>query len=107
VQRSRPGWRCFGVPNWRYRPSGDSAAHASYPVRVPRYEFRCRDCADLGESPVFEVSRPMSAANDPATCPSGHVNTVKLLSAVALAGAAGPTRAAPGGGCCGGGCGCG
>src|SRR4030081_1916815 len=31
---------------------------------VPRYEFRCRECTS-----TFEVSRPMSAAADPATCP--------------------------------------
>lgn len=73
---------------------------------VPRYEFRCRDCATLGESPVFEVSRPMSAAGEPATCPSGHVDTVKLLSTVAMTGAARPAPAAAGG-CCGGACGCG
>jgi putative FmdB family regulatory protein len=76
---------------------------------MPRYEFRCRDCAELGSAPVFEVNRPMSMAGDPATCPVGHQNTVKLLSTVAVTGAAGmtPTRSsAPSGGCCGaGGCG--
>jgi hypothetical protein len=67
-------------------------------------------CAD-----VFEVNRPMSASGDPAACPAGHPDTVKLLSTVALAGsargsagAAAPMPAMPsGGGCCGGGCGCG
>jgi putative FmdB family regulatory protein len=71
---------------------------------VPRYDFRCRQC-----STTFEVDRPMAAAGDPAPCPHGHVDTVKLLNAVALGGrAAGgaPMPAAPagGGGCCGGGC---
>jgi putative FmdB family regulatory protein len=74
---------------------------------VPRYEFRCRECAE-----TFEVNRPMSASGDPAPCPAGHADTVKLLSTVALAGArggGGPARAPrpAGGGCCGGGCGCG
>ncbi|MBV9059115.1 MAG: zinc ribbon domain-containing protein [Pseudonocardiales bacterium] len=66
---------------------------------MPRYEFRCREC-----STTFELSRPMSASGDPARCPSGHDDTVRLLSTVALSGAT-PGRAAPaGGGCCGGGC---
>jgi putative FmdB family regulatory protein len=78
---------------------------------MPRYEFRCRSCGD-----TFEVDRPMSAANDPADCPGGHADTVKLLSTVALAGRAhrvpaGSTAPAPTaratGGCCGGACGCG
>ncbi|MFD8641805.1 zinc ribbon domain-containing protein [Streptomyces zaomyceticus] len=70
---------------------------------MPRYEFRCRTCGD-----TFELSRPMAESSDPASCPSGHDDTVKLLSAVAVGGSA----AAPapsgggGGGCCGGG-GCG
>ncbi|HEY1970683.1 MAG TPA: zinc ribbon domain-containing protein [Pseudonocardia sp.] len=79
---------------------------------MPRYEFRCQDCAQIGAQSVFEVSRPMSAAGDPASCPAGHRNTVKLLSTVAVTGAASAPAAArggggSGGGCCGGGCGCG
>jgi putative FmdB family regulatory protein len=67
---------------------------------MPRYEFRCRACGD-----TFEVERPMRAAGDPARCPGGHDDTVKLLSTVSLSGR---TPSAPaGGGCCGGGCGCG
>ena len=52
----------------------------------------------------------MAASSDPARCPYGHADTVKLLNAVALGGRAGggsaPMPAAPagGGGCCGGGC---
>jgi putative FmdB family regulatory protein len=78
---------------------------------MPRYEYRCRTCAGAGAAAVFEVSRPMSAAGEPATCPDGHRDTVKLLSAVAVTGtslraaSAGAPRG--GGGCCGGGCGCG
>ncbi|MFF6774613.1 zinc ribbon domain-containing protein [Streptomyces sp. NPDC012637] len=68
---------------------------------MPRYEYRCRTCGD-----TFELSRPMAESSDPAACPAGHDDTVKLLSAVAVGG----TKAAPasggggGGGCCGGGC---
>lgn len=74
---------------------------------MPRYEFRCREC-----SSTFEVDRPMAAATDPAACPQGHPDTVKLLSTVALGGRAGagapaPVAAGGGGGCCGGACGCG
>jgi putative FmdB family regulatory protein len=75
---------------------------------MPRYEYRCRACGD-----TFELSRPMAAARDAATCPHGHDDTVRLLSTVALTGRAGastgpgpaPMRPA-GGGCCGGACGC-
>jgi putative FmdB family regulatory protein len=74
---------------------------------MPRYEFRCRECIT-----TFEIDRPMAAASDPADCPHGHADTVKLLSTVALGGRAGGGGAprpamAPaggGGGCCGGGC---
>jgi putative FmdB family regulatory protein len=76
---------------------------------MPRYEYRCRACGD-----TFEVSRPMSAAGDAVDCPSGHDDTVKLLSTVALTGRGGaapranlPSPAPRAGGCCGGGCGCG
>jgi putative FmdB family regulatory protein len=76
---------------------------------MPRYEFRCRACGD-----TFEVNRPMREASVPAPCPQGHVDTVKLLSTVALTGRGGGTAGSPvarpaaagGGGCCGGGCGC-
>ncbi|MBT2504962.1 zinc ribbon domain-containing protein [Streptomyces sp. ISL-98] len=71
---------------------------------MPRYEYRCRSC---GTS--FELNRPMAESSAPATCPDGHEDTVKLLSAVAVGGtakSAGPAPAAGGGGggCCGGGC---
>ncbi|MEU5937840.1 zinc ribbon domain-containing protein [Micromonospora sp. NPDC047548] len=70
---------------------------------MPRYEFRCRACGD-----TFEVNRPMARAGDPASCPQGHADTVKLLSTVAVTGRsgggpAGGALAAPAGGCCGGG----
>jgi putative FmdB family regulatory protein len=72
---------------------------------MPRYEYRCRACGD-----TFELSRPMSESADPASCPQGHDDTVKLLSTVAVGGlASGTSPSGPpaGGGCCGGACGCG
>lgn len=68
---------------------------------MPRYEYRCRSCGD-----TFELSRPMAESSDPASCPAGHEDTVKLLSTVAVGGSAasGPAPSAGGGGCCGGGC---
>ncbi|MFF2088767.1 zinc ribbon domain-containing protein [Nocardia sp. NPDC058176] len=70
---------------------------------MPNYSFRCRSCGD-----TFEVNRPMAQSSDPATCPGGHDDTVKLLTTFATVGrGAAPTPApAPrpaGGGCCGGG----
>jgi hypothetical protein len=46
---------------------------------------------------------------EPAVCPEGHDDTVKLLSTVAITGRSGSSAPAPsgGGGCCGGACGCG
>ncbi|MGW0116910.1 FmdB family zinc ribbon protein [Streptomyces sp. NPDC003327] len=72
---------------------------------MPRYEYRCRACDD-----TFELDRPMAESSDPAVCPAGHGDTVKLLSAVAVGGSAGAAPAPSGGGggggggCCGGGC---
>jgi putative FmdB family regulatory protein len=72
---------------------------------MPRYEYRCRACGD-----TFEQTRPMSEASAPIDCPSGHPDTVKLFSMVAVGGLAGSSPrpsagpAASGGGCCGGGC---
>ncbi|MFL6072895.1 MAG: FmdB family zinc ribbon protein [Mycobacteriales bacterium] len=72
---------------------------------MPRYEYRCRSCGD-----TFELNRPMAQASQPATCPGGHDDTVKLLSTVAVTGAASSAGGAPSagggasGGCCGGGC---
>jgi putative FmdB family regulatory protein len=77
---------------------------------MPTYDMRCRSCGT-----TFEVARPMARADEPAHCPAGHQDTVRLLPAVAVTGRAGrrpgassaPVAAAPrpaGGGCCGGGC---
>ncbi len=82
------------MPSWPFQ----------YSHRMPRYDFRCRECAE-----TFEVTRPMSESGDPATCPAGHADTVKLLPAVAVGGRDGAPASAGrgGGGCCGGACGCG
>ncbi len=72
---------------------------------MPRYEYRCRACGD-----TFELNRPMTESSAPCTCPRGHDDTVKLLSTVSVGGLApgrGRSPAGPGGGCCGGACGCG
>jgi putative FmdB family regulatory protein len=69
---------------------------------MPRYEFRCRACGD-----TFVVSRPMSESGEPAACPHGHDDTVKLLSTIGLSGGSaggGVSVPSSGGGCCGGGC---
>jgi putative FmdB family regulatory protein len=75
---------------------------------MPRYEYRCRACGD-----TFEVSRPMAASAEVTPCPAGHGDTVKLLSTIALTGAATTNTATTtmtarpaSGGCCGGSCGC-
>jgi putative FmdB family regulatory protein len=75
---------------------------------MPLYEFRCRTC-----DATFELRRPMSRAGDPASCPDGHDDAVRLLSVFATAGASvaaspgdGASPRPTGGGCCGGGCGC-
>ncbi|WP_084258319.1 FmdB family zinc ribbon protein [Saccharomonospora iraqiensis] len=73
---------------------------------MPTYAYRCRVCADS-----FELTRPMSESAAPAPCPAGHDDTTKLLTTVALTGAASAPASGPGagggGGCCGGACGCG
>ncbi len=74
---------------------------------MPLYDFRCRTCGD-----TFELRRSMADAGDPASCPAGHADTVKLMPMVAVGGRArgvdtAPAPAPTGGGCCGGACGCG
>jgi len=72
---------------------------------MPLYDFRCKTCET-----TFEVRRPMAEASDPATCPQGHENAVRLLSVFASVGAssgsAAPAPAPRSGGGCGSGCGC-
>ncbi len=76
---------------------------------MPRYDFRCEECAT-----VFEVERRMSQASAPAICPQcGGERTNKLLALVSFVAGGGTATAqgsqpvASGGGCCGGACGCG
>jgi putative FmdB family regulatory protein len=74
---------------------------------MPRYDLRCRSCGD-----TFEITRSMADLDEPAPCPSGHTDTVRLLRTIAVTGVSsgGPSRqpsaasAPAGGGCCGGGC---
>ncbi|MBH0775800.1 FmdB family zinc ribbon protein [Nocardia bovistercoris] len=73
---------------------------------MPSYSFRCRACGD-----TFDVDRPMAQSADPAACPRGHEDTVKLLTTFATVsrGNSAVVNPAPapkpaGGGCCGGGC---
>jgi putative FmdB family regulatory protein len=73
---------------------------------MPRYDVRCRACGD-----TFEVTRSMANIDDPAPCPAGHTDTVRLLRTVAVTSgksssrSTGAGQAAPSaGGCCGGGC---
>lgn len=47
----------------------------------------------------------MARSSDPATCPGGHDDTVKLLNVAGAVSALGSgTAPAAGSGCCGGGC---
>jgi len=47
---------------------------------MPTYEFRCKPCGT-----TFELRRPMSESDSPATCPEGHP-AVRLLSVFASVG---------------------
>jgi putative FmdB family regulatory protein len=73
---------------------------------MPSYDVRCRTCGT-----TFEITRPMSRADDPAPCPNGHDDTVRLLPAIAVTGVAARAVQSPDpscdgpacGSCCGGG----
>jgi putative FmdB family regulatory protein len=64
---------------------------------MARYDYRCQTC-----DTTFEVERPMSMADAPTTCPSGHEGAIKLFPVFSTTG--GAQAPAPQGGCCGGGC---
>jgi putative FmdB family regulatory protein len=69
---------------------------------MPSYAYRCRTC-----DTSFDVQRSMTERTSAApACPSGHDDTSRVWSAVAVTGVAGgvPAQSAPSGGCCGGGC---
>lgn len=75
---------------------------------MPSYDVRCRACGT-----TFEIKRPMAQADDPAPCPNGHDDTVRLLPTIAVTGLAAakaapmpPCGAPTAGGCCGGGGAC-
>lgn len=61
------------------------------------YDYRCRACGT-----TFEVTRSVTAPEQPVACPDGHPDVARLWSAVGITGGA-PAPAASGG-CCGGGC---
>ena len=42
---------------------------------MPVYEYFCRTCNEK-----FELLRPMSRGEEPATCPDGHVGASRILS---------------------------
>ena len=72
---------------------------------MPLYEYYCAKCAAK-----FELLRPMSRADEAATCPKGHNGGTRTLSVFAAVskGAEGGAEAGGGGCACGGGgCGCG
>ena len=66
---------------------------------MPLYEFRCATCDS-----TFEQRRTFAEADQPVTCPEGHLDVRRLLSV--FASTSGLPDAGGGGGCCGGGCGC-
>ncbi len=75
---------------------------------MPLYEYSCPTCDQK-----FELLRPMSRADEPATCPQGHATLQRLLSVFALPRGAAQAWAtddeessAGGCGCGEGGCGC-
>jgi putative FmdB family regulatory protein len=68
---------------------------------MPLYEYYCPPCATQ-----FEVLRPMSKMDEPATCPSGHLTSERVLSLFAAFtrnenGEAVPVAATGGDACCG------
>lgn len=68
------------------------------------YEYRCKVCDER-----FEMRRGIAEADEPAGCPVGHADSVRLLSVFAATGratAGASTSPAPAGPC-GGSCACG
>ena len=73
---------------------------------MPLYEFYCPPCGVQ-----FEILRPMSRLDEPATCPSGHTTSNRVISLFATMRktAEGEVESmSQGGACCAGGaCACG
>lgn len=65
---------------------------------MPSYDYRCRTC-----DARFEVRRGLDEPARTVACPSGHAETSRVFTPVAV-GSGAPTAAPPSGGCCGGGC---
>ena len=71
------------------------------------YEYYCGTC-----DTKFEKLRPMSAAGEPAECPTGHPGAIRILSVIARVGNTDGAdlmelAGGSGGGCaCGGACSC-
>ncbi len=62
---------------------------------MPLYEYYCRECEGK-----FELLRPMSRSDEPATCPQGHAGAQRVLSVfAAFSSGEGGTEAVAGGGC--------
>jgi putative FmdB family regulatory protein len=78
---------------------------------MPLYEYYCRPC-----SSQFELLRPLSQMDEPATCPSGHTTNNRVLSLFAPMQRYGGADTAPtatatlpragADACCGGSCSC-
>ena len=64
---------------------------------MPLYEYYCPTCPQK-----FELLRPMSRSEEPATCPNGHPGASRVLSLFAsfARGADGTVSAVGGGGGC-------
>ena len=65
---------------------------------MPLYEYRCPTCRT-----AFELLRPMSGAEEKATCPAGHAGASLVISLVAARvwDGASVSRTGSGGGCAG------
>lgn len=48
---------------------------------MPLYEYQCPTCGTR-----FEALRPMSRADEPASCPHGHPGSTRVLSVFASGG---------------------
>jgi len=69
---------------------------------VPLYEYYCPQC-----SRKFELLRPLSRMDEPASCPQGHANGQRTLSVFAALTMTSEGEALElGGGCACGGAGC-
>jgi putative FmdB family regulatory protein len=73
---------------------------------MPLYEYFCAKC-----STTYELLRPMARSDEPGTCPKGHPNGARTITAFAPMSKSSNVESmpmAPGGGCgCGGVCSCG